>query len=110
MAGESTDTTQEIRHLFSVLESSPCRFQRNGTWHRAAEASTHLRRKRDYLARKGLLTSTEAFIDLAASRSSLSGQAYRVQCGQDAAQSSADWFRAELAAYRHRAAPAKPGP
>ncbi len=110
MAGESTATTREIRHLFSVLEASPCRFQRNGTWHDAAEASNHLRRKRDYLARKGLLTSTEAFIDLAASRSSLTGQAYQVQCGRDAALSSAAWFRAELAAYRQRATPTRPGP
>jgi hypothetical protein len=43
---------------------------------------------------------SEAFIQEAASESSLSGQAYHVRCGSSPAVNSADWFGAELKKYR----------
>jgi len=90
----------EIDHLFGYLERSGCRFNRNGTWYAALEASDHLKKKRDYLVRKGLLSTTESFIELAASKSSISGQPYLVECPGAPARESALWFQDELARYR----------
>ena len=97
----------EIDHLFDYLERSGCRFNRNGTWYPAREASDHLKKKRDYLVRKGLLSTTESFIELAASKSSSSGQPYRVECPGAPARESALWFQEELARYRRDGSPSQ---
>lgn len=85
-------TAREIRHLFTVLEHSDCRFQRNGHWYTSQEASAHLRRKFDYLHGRQRITDTESFIRLGASNSSLSGKDYQVQCGDRPAIPSRSWF------------------
>ena len=55
---------------------------------------------RDYLLKKGLVTSTETFIELAATKSSISGKPYQVRCGKAPAQSSQSWFASKLKALR----------
>jgi chemotaxis regulatin CheY-phosphate phosphatase CheZ len=90
----------EIEGLLSRLAASGCQFRRNGSWHTAAEAQAHLRRKLDYLVDKGAVASAEQFIERAAIRSSVSGRAYQVKCGSDAPVASSAWLRAELAAMR----------
>ncbi|MBL8492246.1 MAG: DUF5329 domain-containing protein [Rhodocyclaceae bacterium] len=99
-AEPSPTARQEIAHLFDYLEQSGCRFNRNGAWHSPTEARSHLDRKYQYLAGKGLADTAEAFIEGAASRSSLSGKAYQVQCAGGPALDSGAWFREELARYR----------
>lgn len=96
----SAATQGEISHLFSYLEKSGCDFYRNGTWHKGNEASAHLRKKYQYLRDKGLLSSTESFIDRAATQSSVSGRSYQVRCGASNVLDSGPWFRAELTKYR----------
>jgi hypothetical protein len=91
---------QEVEHLIEYLEQSGCRFNRNGTWYPAGDAKQHLNKKYAYLIRKDMLTTTESFIELAASRSSVSGKPYLVQCGASAPQPSGDWFREELQRWR----------
>ena len=86
----------EIEVLLSRLAASDCQFKRNGSWHTAAEAQVHLRRKLDYLVDKGTVASAEQFIERAASQSSMSGQAYQVKCGGQAPVTSGAWLRAEL--------------
>lgn len=55
----------------------------------------HLQQKLDYLENKGLVSTSEDFIDRAATGSSISGKAYSVDCnGQK--QPSADWLKDEL--------------
>ena len=87
---------QEVEHLIGHLEQSGCRFNRNGTWYSARDAKQHLNKKYAYLIRKDMLTTTESFIELAASQSSVSGKPYLVQCGERVPQASGDWFREEL--------------
>ena len=65
----------EIDQLLGRLESSGCRFNRNGSWHPAAEAKSHLLRKLEYFDDRSGVASTEQFIALVASRSSVSGKA-----------------------------------
>lgn len=86
----------EVDALLARLEASGCTFYRNGTWYPAAEAKTHLLRKLDYLERHGTVTTTEQFIDLAASGSSQSGEPYQVRCGNAAPVTSATWLRSQL--------------
>lgn len=95
----------EIDALLGRLQASGCQFNRNGSWHNAAEARTHLLRKLDYLEGKNLVSSTEQFIEQAASKSSSSGKPYLVRCGQAAAVESGPWMSSELKSIR-AAAPA----
>ncbi|HIV70099.1 MAG TPA: DUF5329 domain-containing protein [Candidatus Aquabacterium excrementipullorum] len=101
-AEPSEATRREVAHLFRHLEQSGCQFQRNGTWYDAHQAVGHLQQKYDYLLKKGLAPTTEAFIERAGSQSSMSGKAYEVRCGQSVPVHSADWLRIELARYRQR--------
>ena len=77
----SPATNREIDQLFAALQGSGCEFSRNGSWYDAQKATEHLHRKYDYLLKKGLVTTTESFIERAASESSLSGKPYHVRCG-----------------------------
>jgi hypothetical protein len=91
---------REITALIAGLSDSPCRFQRNGRWYDGERAAAHLRRKYGYVRDRGGVDSAEAFIELAASRSSFTGRPYRVQCGDAAAMDAGAWFRARLALLR----------
>ena len=92
----------EIDQLLSSLGQSGCRFFRNGTWYDAEQAASHLKRKYGYLDRKGLVTSAESLIDLAATKSSISGQPYLVRCPGSTAIPSKAWFTQQLAGIRAR--------
>jgi hypothetical protein len=95
-------TSREIAALFSALERSHCQFNRNGSWYDAAQASAHLHQKYEYLLRKQRVATTESFIDLAASRSSLSGRSYLVRCADQKVTTSNAWFMAQLMRLRGR--------
>ncbi|HMA57269.1 MAG TPA: DUF5329 domain-containing protein, partial [Pseudolabrys sp.] len=75
----------EVNFLLGYVEGSGCAFYRNGTWHDSRTAQAHLRDKYKYLAARNLITTTEDFIERAATESSLSGQAYAVRCNGGAA-------------------------
>ena len=94
----------EINALMGRLESAGCQFYRNGDWHNGAEAKSHLLRKLDSIEGQTTVTKTEQFIELAASRSSTSGQPYQVKCGASAPVPSATWLGSQL--QNLRAAPA----
>lgn len=91
---------REIRSLMDALPASGCRFQRNGKWYDGAAARDHLQRKYDYLLRRGLVDSPEQFIERAASRSSVSGKAYRVACPGQPERTAAEWFGERLQGLR----------
>ncbi|MCL1636143.1 DUF5329 domain-containing protein [Luteimonas sp. SX5] len=97
---QHASATREIGQLFVVLERSGCQFYRNGSWHNSKQAASHLRRKYDYLAKKGLVTTTESFIDLAATKSSVSGKPYMVKCPDAAAVESKVWLTHKLVGLR----------
>lgn len=86
----------EIASLLSRLATSGCEFKRNGSWHTAEEAQAHLRRKLDYLVDKDAVSSTEQFIERAASKSSRSGKPYQVRCDKQAPVPSSRWLHTEL--------------
>jgi hypothetical protein len=90
------DARREIDALLSRLAASGCEFNRNGTWHVAADARAHLQQKLQYLEVRGTVETTEQFIELAASGSTMTGRPYLVRCGNGAAQESATWLRSQL--------------
>lgn len=98
------DSDAEIAALLDFVAASGCEMLRNGTAHGAADARGHLERKLAVLRERDRIASAEDFIELAASRSSLSGRAYAVRCEGSPEQPSQLWLYTELV--RLRAAPA----
>ena len=96
----------EIDALLARLEASGCRFGRNDEWHAGADAKAHLLRKLEYIEKYGTITTAQQFIDVAATKSSVSGAPYAVQCANAAAVPSGAWLTAQLQALL--ATPAKP--
>lgn len=86
----------EVDALLARLQSSGCEFNRNGSWHKGADAKAHLLKKLDYLEGKNLVTTAEQFIARGASSSSMSGKPYQVRCAGKAPVGSAQWLTAEL--------------
>lgn len=90
----------EVQHLLAFLRGSDCHFLRNGQWYGAEDAARHLERKYKYLVKRDRVRSTEDFIGLAATRSSISGEPYQVRCEGHAPVPGGDWLSEELTRYR----------
>lgn len=95
----------EITHLLDYLAASGCAFQRSGTWYDAGAARKHLEMKLDYLRKRDMVKTTEDFLKLAATSSSMYGDVYKVRCGAQPPVPSADWLGAELVRVRQQKAP-----
>ena len=107
-AGLPAGSRAEIDALLNRLGESSCQFNRNGTLYTATEAKAHLAVKLNYLLERELVGSTEQFIDLAASKSSISGENYLVVCQGAQAVPSSSWLNAELQKLRVKKPPSKP--
>ena len=92
----------EIAHLLHAVESSGCKFNRNGSWHDAKAARKHLEKKFAYLDKRDLVHTAEQFIERGAATSSSSGKPYQMQCAGKAPVASSAWLRGELTRYREQ--------
>jgi hypothetical protein len=92
----TASTQREVTQLLDFVAQSDCQFNRNGTWHDGRAARAHLQEKYDYLNHRGKIPNAESFIELAASKSSMSGKAYQVRCGNGPAMPSGSWLSNEL--------------
>lgn len=101
-ATPSARTRVELDSLVAALRNSGCSFERNGTWHAAGAAADHLQKKREYLQGKGRIASSEDFIRLGATGSSMSGKPYLVRCPDAPVVPSRTWLERRLAALRAR--------
>ena len=102
-AADSNDImVKEIEHLFDHIKDSECRFKRNGKWYNADEAMEHIHNKYNYLVKRGLIHSTEQFIERAASKSSMSGKPYMISCAETEPVTSSTWFQKELTNFREK--------
>lgn len=88
----------EVDYLLDFLENSDCALLRNGEAHDAREAARHVRRKYDHY--RDTIRTTEEFIERAATRSLVTGRAYRVRCPGQPERPVAYWLGEALAAYR----------
>ena len=99
-AAEDARTRDEVAHLLDYLGHSGCQFNRNGTWYDAQKARAHLEEKYAYLQKRDMVPNAQAFIERAASASSMSGKPYEVRCGTAQAVPSGRWLGDELQRYR----------
>ncbi|MHC8351444.1 YfeK family protein [Pseudomonas sp. RT4P38] len=94
-AQATPQVTQEIKGLLDFVEHSECQFVRNGSEFPGPRARVHLEKKLNYLEGKNMVSSAEDFIDLAATKSSMSGRAYEVRC-PEGVQPASTWLKREL--------------
>ena len=90
----------EVRHLIDYLRNSDCVMIRNGKSHSGEDGAKHVQRKYDYF--RSDISTTEEFIELSATKSTMSNRLYQVQCPGKAAQPSRDWLLEELDSYRNQ--------
>lgn len=99
-ADSSEQVSKEITQLISFVENTNCKFKRNGSWYNGEEAAKHITKKYRYVKKRGLIKTAEDFIHYAASKSSMSGKVYTVQCNDRELITCSDWLTAELKTYR----------
>ncbi len=103
-AGPTPTAVVEINYLLDFVGKSGCEFYRNGVWYDSGQARIHLSYKYDVLADHGQIKTVDDFIDKGATKSSLTGMAYKVRCAGGQELSSRQWPRDELARYRLKGA------
>jgi len=92
LASAKTAPSPDIERLIQRVEHAQgVVFIRNGSEHTAAEAAAHLRRKLG--AAHGRITTAEQFIDVLGTKSSMTGQVYRVRLANGRTIDSAVWLR-----------------
>jgi len=92
------DQNPEIDYLLSTIGSSECMFIRNGKRHSAEKAEEHLRMK--YKRGRRYATSTEAFIERLASKSSMTRKLYMMECPGAEPEPTGAWLRQRLEEFR----------
>lgn len=95
----------EIEYLIAAVGESGCTFIRNGSRHDAGNAASHMRLK--YRRGKRYAATAELFIERLASKSSLTGKPYRIECPGSDAVPSGEWLTARLQEYRGQQAKAR---
>jgi hypothetical protein len=93
-------TQKEINYLLEAIGKSGCEFYRNGSWYSAGRAQSHLKAKYDYMQARKQISTAEDFIDRAATKSSMSGEAYRLRCAGSDPVATRDWLMRSLQKYR----------
>ena len=100
-AGEqdlTTDEKQQIEKLIVFVEKSDCLFIRNGNEHSGKDAAKHIKRK--YKHYQDEIFSPEKFIELSATKSSMSGKYYHIRCEGELEVKSKDWLLQELSSIK----------
>ena len=101
LALAEADTMQdEISHLLGFVSATQCSYERNGKSYNGKDAAKHIRKKYRYF--KDQIDSTEKFIELSATKSTMSGKYYMIYCDDRLGIRSQQWLLDELNHYRAR--------
>ena len=84
----------EIDHLLSFVKLTECQYERNGTKYNGEKAVKHIRKKYNYYSDD--IKTAEDFIRYSATKSSMSGKAYKIHCEGKYAVTSQQWLLGEL--------------
>lgn len=84
-----------------VAKMGSMTFLRNGSEYNATEAAKHMQAKYEHFKKE--IVTAEDFIERCATRSEMTGQAYRVKLGGGAIKESGEFLRAELRSLREEA-------
>lgn len=90
----------EVAHLLEFVRTTPCIIERNGALHDGPAAHAHIVKK--YRHFRDRIATTEDFIALAATRSTVSNRAYTVRCPGQPDLETGEWLRRELERYRRQ--------
>lgn len=96
----ASDIKNEIDHLLAFVENTTCQYERNGVLHVGSDAVKHINTKYNYF--KDEINSAESFIELSATKSTMSGKYYMILCMGEPAIKSQDWLLQELKIFRHK--------
>ncbi|MCI0480622.1 MAG: DUF5329 domain-containing protein [Candidatus Dadabacteria bacterium] len=88
----------EVEYLLGLVKTSACKFERNGILYGGRNASEHIEKKYEHFRDK--ITSTETFIEYAATKSMISGKYYLIICSGVEPENTGDWLLKELRKYR----------
>lgn len=97
-ACDPSDTTAAIDHLVESVRASDAEFIRNGRSYDGDRAARHMQRKAEHFDER--IDSPESFIELAATRSELTGRPYRVRFADGKETTTARWLGVLLAQWR----------
>jgi hypothetical protein len=88
----------EVEYLLGLVKTSACKFERNGNLYDGRDAAEHIEKKYEHFRDK--ITSTETFIEYAATKSMISGKNYLIICPGAEPENTGDWLLKELRKYR----------
>ena len=88
---------KKVEFLKSELLDSNCNFERNGKTYSAEKAVEHINKKQEYYSDK--IDSVEKFIELTASKSTMSGKSYFIHCDGALKIESAVWLKKKVEQY-----------
>jgi hypothetical protein len=91
---------KEVRHLLEFVKTSACFVSRNGSKHNGKSAAKHMGKK--YKHFRDDIKTTEDFIRLSATKSTMSGKLYKVTCPGQTTINTHDWLLSELKAFRSK--------
>ncbi len=97
-SSSNTQMQMEIDHLIGYIQSSECIFIRNGKDYNPDEAIEHIKRKYEYF--QGRIDSTEKFIELCATKSTVSNKPYLINCREEEVVECGIWLLRELKRFR----------
>jgi hypothetical protein len=100
MAEVSPATQLEIDHLLNFIRNSSCTIDRNGKTYAGVKAISHIEKKYAYFEDE--IETTEDFIELSASKSTMSGKYYMVRCGDGEQIRTREWLMQELKGLREQ--------
>jgi len=88
----------EVEYLLGLVKTSACKFERNGKLYDGEKAYGHIEKKYEHF--RDEITSTETFIEYAATKSMISGKYYLIICSGAEPENTGDWLLKELRKYR----------
>ena len=95
-----SEQIKEVNHLLAFVKNSGCIINRNGTDHPAEKGVSHIEKKYDYF--RDDINSTEEFIEYSATKSTMSGDYYTVNCLGKKTMRTQDWLMDELNEFRSK--------
>jgi hypothetical protein len=95
-----SSTEDEINYLLNFVSTTDCKYERNGTMYNGVKAAAHIKRKYNYYLDD--IKTTEDFIKLSATKSTMSGKYYKIHCQNKIAIKSQDWLLKALTSYRKK--------
>lgn len=100
MADVPADKRPEVSHLIEFVKTSSCIVTRNGDDHQGKDAAKHISKK--YQHYRDDIKTSEDFIRLSATKSTMSGKMYKVKCPGKRELTTQDWLLGELKVFRDK--------